>query len=359
MELGIIGLPQVGKKTLFSLLTNSAPAIEENKKSKRNQDIGISKVIDTRIDKLADMYQPEKVVPATIKYILVPRLSNNSDENREALKAIANVDALCHVVRAFTDDTVFHMNGSVDPLRDIAFVESELLLNDLVFIENRIQKMEKDLKRKNDQNAVKELELMKKLHVALEEEKPLRVIGLDEHEKKMLRAYPLLTLKNMFIALNVDEDQLRSDILLKKCHASYSQKGMFFVQMCCKIEHELAEIEDIAEKKAFLDDLGIEASALEQITRLSFNALNVLSFFTVGKDEVRAWTVPQGCCAPQAGGAVHSDIERGFIRAEHMRVEDLLSYGSEQKVKDEGKFSLKGKEYIVQDGDILHFRFNV
>lgn len=359
MEIGIIGLPQTGKKILFSLLTQSGIKTEDTERAKRNQDIGISKVVDSRIDMLADMYKPEKTVPAMIKYILVPRLSNNSDENREALKAIANVDALCHIVRAFSDETVFHMNGSVDPMRDIAFVESELLLNDMVFVENRIQKLEKDLKRKSDQTLIKELELMKKLHVALDEEKPLRIIALDEIEKKMLRAYPLLTLKNMFIALNVDEDQLRSDSLIKSCEETYAHHGMFFVQMSCKIEHELAEIDDVSERKAFLDDLGITASALEQITRLSFNALNLVSFFTVGKDEVRAWTVPNGCLAPQAGGAIHSDIERGFIRAEHMRVEDLLEYGSEQKVKDEGKFSLKGKEYIVHDGDILHFRFNV
>jgi len=359
MEIGIIGLPQTGKKTLFSLLTQSTGRGNNAEKSKRPQDIGISKVFDSRLDKLAEMYQPEKVVPATIKYILVPRLSKNSDENREALKVIANVDALCHVVRDFDDETVFHMDGSIDAVRDISFVESELLLNDLIFVENRLEKLEKDLRRKSDQRLIYEQTVMQKLHTALEAEKPLRVIELADDEKKLLRAYPLLTLKNMFIALNVAEDALRSDDLIKKCEEHFLKTNMYFMQMSCKIEHELVEIEDPDEKNVFLEDLGISSSALEKITRLSFNALDLISFFTVGKDECRAWTVHKGCLAPQAGGAVHSDIERGFIRAEHMLVEDLLALGSEQKVKDSGKFSLKGKDYVVQDGEILHFRFNV
>jgi GTP-binding protein YchF len=359
MEIGIIGLPQSGKKTLFGLLTQTAASNNAAGKFKKTQDIGLSKVLDSRLDRLAEMYQPERVVHATIKYILVPRLSKNSDENREALKAIANVDALCHVVRDFDDETVFHMDGSVDAVRDISFVESELLLNDLVFVENRLEKLDKDLKRKSDQRLIHEQAVMKKLHAALEEEIPLRTLDLADDEKKILRAYPLLSLKNMFIALNVAESSLDSDQLVQACEAHFSGSKMYFVQMSCKIEHELAEIDDPAEKKAFLDDLGISESALEKITQLSFNALDLISFFTVGKDECRSWTVHKGCLAPQAGGAVHSDIERGFIRAEHMTVDDLLALGSEPAVKEQGKFSLKGKDYLVQDGDILHFRFNV
>jgi GTP-binding protein YchF len=359
MEIGIIGLPQTGKKTLFKLLTQGgSAAVQVAAGSRKKANIGLSKVYDERLDQLVQRYNPKAVTPAVITYLLLPKLSKNSEENREAFTAINTVDAICHVVRAFDDDSVFHVDGAVDPLRDIEYVQSELLLADLIFTETRIERLTKDIKRKNDPAKQKELDLMNSIVKHLDNEKPLRTMPLNEDEQKILNAFPFLTRKNMITVLNVNENDLASDELLQGVKASCERDGTHCVQVSCKIEEELASIEDKEERDAFCKELGIHRSALEKITRLSYYALNRVSFFTVGEDEVRAWTVRNNAYAPQAGGAIHSDIERGFIRAEHMRFEDLISLGSEQKVKDAGKFSLKGKEYQVQDGDILHFLFN-
>jgi GTP-binding protein YchF len=360
MEIGIIGLPQTGKKTLFKLLTHgmSVDGKGPNYGAKK-PNIGLSKVYDERLDLLATKYNPKAVTPALIKYLLLPKLLKNSQENREALTAISTVDAICHVVRAFDNETVFHVDGTVDPLRDIQYVQSELLLADLIFSETRIERLTKDVKRKNDPAKAKELVLMKSIVEYLSSEKPLRLMPLNNEDKKMLNTYPLLTRKNMIIALNVNENDLASDELIERVETACIHDGIHCVQVSLKIEEELAAIEDEEEREAFFNELGITRSALEKITQLSYDALNRISFFTVGEDEVRAWTIRSNAYAPQAGGTIHSDIERGFIRAEHMHVDDLISFGSEQKVKEAGKLSLKGKDYQVQDGDILHFLFNV
>lgn len=360
MEIGIIGLPQTGKKTLFNLLTGGASADGQGMPHVvKKPNVGLSKVHDDRLQQLAAKYNPKAVTPALITYLLLPRLSKNSQENRETLKAISTVDAICHVVRAFDDETVFHVDGTVDPLRDIRYVHSELLLADLIFSEGRIERLEKELKRKNEPAREKELQLMRSVVEHLSSEKPLRLMSLEAEEKKMLNAYPLLTGKNMIVALNVHENNLTSDTLLRRVEAACREDGAHCVQVSLKIEEELAAIENNEERKTFCTELGITRSALEKITRLSYDALDRISFFTVGEDEVRAWTIPSNAYAPQAGGAIHSDIERGFIRAEHMHFEDLISCGSEQKVKEAGRLSLKGKDYQVQDGDILNFLFNV
>lgn len=359
MEIGIIGLPQTGKKTLFKLLTNGTAADGKGQPGTRIPNMGLSKVYDERLYQLATKYNPKAVTPAIIKYLLLPKLSKNSQENREALKAISTVDAICHVVRAFDDETVFHVDGSVDPLRDVNYVQSELLLADLIFCEARVERLAKDIKRKNEPAKEKELYLMQSAVEYLGSEKPLRKMSLTDDDKKILNGYPLLTRKNMIIALNVNDSELLSDELVRQVKSSCIHDGIHCVQVSLKIEEELAAIEDEEERGAFCNELGITRSALEQITRLSYDALDRISFFTVGEDEVRAWTVPSNAFAPQAGGAIHSDIERGFIRAEHMHYDDLLSLGSEQKVKEAGKLSLKGKDYRVRDGDILNFLFNV
>ncbi len=356
MEIGIIGLPQTGKKTLFRLLTHG---ISTDGREAKKPNVGLSKVHDDRLLELAARYNPRTVTPALIKYLLLPRLSKNSEENRETLKAISAVDAICHVVRAFDDEAVFHVDTTVDPLRDIRYVHSELLLADLIFSEGRIERLEKELKRKNEPAREKELQLMRSVVEHLNGEKPLRLMPLSEEDKKVLNAYPLLTRKNMIVALNVHENDLASDALLQRVEAASSDDGIHCVQVSLKIEEELAVIESDEERMTFCSELGITRSALEKITRLSYEALNRISFFTVGEDEVRAWTVPGNALAPQAGGAIHSDIERGFIRAEHMRYDDLIACGSEQKVKEAGRLSLKGKDYQVRDGDILNFLFNV
>ena len=361
MEIGIIGLPQAGKKTLFNLLTSQGLASDSSPGPVKSHDphIGISQVYDQRLYKLAEMYKPKKVVPAVIKYILLPGLSKNSEENRKTFKSISSVDAVCHIVRGFRDETIFHIDGTIDPVRDIEYAENELLLNDLIFTESHLERLEKEIKRKHETKTVKELELIKRIQEYLNNETSLRLVTFTEEEKKMINAYPYLTRKNILIALNADENDITDNSSLTQIQQRFSNKGMHCAQVSCKIEMELAQIEDEEERSAFLRELGIKYSALEKITQLSYKALDRLSFFTVGKDEVRAWTVRENTTASQAGGVVHSDIERGFIRAEHMRVEDLLELGSEAKIKEAGKLSLHGKNYIVRDGDILHFRFNV
>lgn len=360
MEIGIIGLPQTGKKTLFRLLTDGTSADGQGMPhAAKKPNIGLSKVHDDRLLELAARYNPRAVTPALIKYLLLPRLSKNSQENRETLKAISTVDAICHVVRAFDDETVFHVDGTLDPLRDIRYVHSELLLADLIFSEGRIERLEKELKRKNEPAREKELQLMRLVVEHLSSEKPLRLMALDDDDKKILNAYPLLTRKNMIVSLNVHEKDVVSDTLLRQIEAACSSDGIHCVQVSLKIEEELAAIENDEERMTFCSELGITRSALEKITRLSYDALDRISFFTVGEDEVRAWTIPSNAYAPQAGGAIHSDIERGFIRAEHMHFDDLITCGSEHKVKEAGRLSLKGKDYQVQDGDILNFLFNV
>lgn len=360
MEIGIIGLPQTGKKTLFRLLTDGTAADGQGTQpAAKKPNVGLSKVHDDRLLELAARYNPRAVTPALIKYLLLPRLSKNSEENRETLKAISTVDAICHVVRAFDDETVFHVDATVDPLRDIRYVHSELLLADLIFSEGRIERLEKELKRKNEPAREKELQLMRSVVEHLNGEKPLRLMALSDEDKKLLNAYPLLTRKNMIVALNVHENDLASDALLQRVEAACRDDGIHCVQVSLKIEEELAAIENDEERMTFCSELGITRSALEQITRLSYDALDRISFFTVGEDEVRAWTIPSDAYAPQAGGAIHSDIERGFIRAEHMHYDDLIACGSEQRVKEAGRLSLKGKDYQVQDGDILNFLFNV
>jgi hypothetical protein len=360
MEIGIIGLPQTGKKTLFRLLTDGTSADgKAMQHAAKKPNVGLSKVHDDRLLELAARYNPRAVTPALIKYLLLPRLSKNSEENRETLKAISTVDAICHVVRAFDDETVFHVDATVDPLRDIRYVLSELLLADLIFSEGRIERLEKELKRKSEPVREKELQLMRSVVEHLSGEKPLRLMTLSDEEKKVLNSYPLLTRKNMIVALNVHENDLVSDALLQRVEAACSDDGIHCVQVSLKIEEELAAIDNDEERMTFCSELGITRSALEQITRLSYDALDRISFFTVGEDEVRAWTIPSNAFASQAGGTIHSDIERGFIRAEHMHYDDLIACGSEQKVKEAGRLSLKGKDYQVQDGDILNFLFNV
>ncbi|MBU1863047.1 MAG: YchF family ATPase [Candidatus Omnitrophica bacterium] len=360
MEIGIVGLPQAGKRTLFDLLTSTYHTEILPRKGAKTPDLGMSKVYDDRLDRLAKLYNPEKVIPAAITYIMLPRLSKTSDDNQDAFKAIQNVDAICHVVRAHSDESVFHIDGSVDPGRDIEFLESEFILHDSIFTEHRIARLDKDIKIKNDPLLIKERELMVRINDQLNKEIPLRLITFTEDEEKVLNAYPYLSRKNMLVVLNADEDAVNEEEgqfqdLLTACEA----KGIHSMLVSAKIEKELAELTDEEERRQFLESLGITRSALEKMTQLSYRACDRISFFTVGEDEVRAWTVRRFACAPEAGGAVHSDIERGFIRAEHMRVEDILTLGSEAAVKEAGKFSLKGKTYEVCDGDILHFRFSV
>jgi len=358
MYIGLIGLPQAGKKTLLRLLTH----VDAASTASSNGGVvpGVCPVRDPRVDRLTALYKPKKTTPATIQYLLMPDMTKDSAKNQELLKALQTVDVLAHVVRAFADDTVFHLEGSVDPLRDIETIHAELILNDLLFVEKRLERIAKEHgRRSTGVDRTKEQAFFTKLQAHLNESLPLRTLPLDVEEEKLLSGATLLTRKPLLIILNVGEDAVRDEQLLKQVQQRTLQQQVHLVQVSAKIEEELSQLDDPAERAAFLKELGIAESAIDRLTRISYEALGLISYFTVGADEVRAWTVRRGACAAEAGGAIHSDIERGFIRAELMKYDDLMTLGTEQAVAGAGKVSLKGKEYVVEDGDILNFRFNV
>ena len=358
MDIGLIGLPQVGKKTLLRLLTHvDAQTVTP---TKGGVIPGVCPVRDPRIDRLVALYHPKQITPATIQYLLMPDLTKDSAKNQELFKALLSVDVLAHVVRAFEDDTVFHLDGSVNPLRDIETVQAELILNDLLFIEKRLERIDKEQAgRKGSVDRSKERTLFVNLQAHLNDSLPLRTLTLNEQDEKVLSGAPLLTRKPLLIILNVSEADIQSPRLREDVLTRYATQRLAVVQVSAKVEEELSQLDDPAERAEFLKELGIAESAIDGLTRMSYEALGLVSYFTVGADEVRAWTVRRGASAAQAGGVIHSDIERGFIRAELIKYADLMELGSEQAVAGAGKLSLKAKEYIVEDGDILSFRFNV
>ena len=357
MQIGLSGFPQAGKKTLLRLLTR----VDAQAAAPSNGGAvpGICPVRDPRIDRLAGMYRPKKITPATIQYLLMPDLTKDSAKNQELLKALLLVDVLALVVRAFQDETVFHLEGSVNPLRDIDTMQAELLLNDLLFIEKRLERIAKEQARRGGVDRSKEETLLTRLQAHLNENRPLRTLSLDAEDEKQLSGAPLLTRRPLLIVLNVGEADIRNRRLLEEIPRHVAGQQVHLVQVSAKIEGELAELDDPQERAAFLEELGISESAIDGLTRVSYEALGLISYFTVGEDEVRAWTVRRGASAAQAAGVIHSDLERGFIRAELIKYGDLISLGSEQAVASAGRAQLKGKEYVVEDGDILSFRFNV
>lgn len=348
MKIGMIGLPQTGKKALFELLTGHKPS--ENEAVSGKPIHGVAQIRDGRFDYLVGLYKPKKEVRARIEIELLPKIEKDSISQGKIFEDIAEVDALCHVVRAFQDDSIYHASGSVDPKRDIDAINSELLLHDLIFIEKRFERLDKKIKQTSEEASIKERELLSGLKAHLDKEQPLRTLKISADDSKMLTSYPFLTRKEMIIALNVSEAQLKSKPIVE---------GPDIMQVSAKVEAEIAALDSEEERKIFLTDLGISEPAINILTRLLLKNLNLISFFTVGQDEVRQWTVKAGSTAPEAAGAIHSDLQKGFIRAELLKFNDIKELGSEDAVKAAGKFYLKGKEYIVEDGDILNIRFNV
>jgi GTP-binding protein YchF len=348
MRIGIIGLPQVGKKTLFELLTGHRPS--ENEAASGKSVHGVAEIRDGRFDFLVSLYKPKKNVRARIEMELLPKVEKDAISKGDIFDSIAEVDAICHVVRAFKDEAVYHAAGSVDPKRDIDMINSELLLHDLIFIEKRFERLDKKVKQTSEAAAIKERELLTRLKAHLDKEQPLRTLELSADDKKILSSYPLLTRKDIITVLNVDETQLKAKPIME---------GPGIMQVSAKVESEIAALESEEEKKAFLADLGISEPAINLLTRLLLRTLDLISFFTVGPDEVRQWTIKAGSSAPEAAGAIHTDLQKGFIRAEVIKFNDIKDLGSEEAVKSHGKFLLKGKEYIVEDGDIITIRFNV
>lgn len=357
MKIGIIGLPQTGKKTLFELLTHHKPSEKELAGNKPIK--SLAEIKDPRFDALVSLYNPEKSVRARIDIEILPKLEKEAMAKGDVFADIADADAICHIVRAFKNDAVYHVSGSVDAKRDIDAVNSELILNDLMFTEKRLERIEQNLKRANDNAAVKEKELLLKIKSHLDKEMPLRLLTFDKDEKKVIASYPFITLKEIILVINVSEDDIKNTEFIERIKTGYQPLKANVMIVSAKLESEIALLESDKEKQEYLKALGITESAIDALTRLCMKALDLISFFTVGADEVRQWLVRAGSSAPTAAGIIHTDLERGFIRAEVMKYDDLSALGDEIKVKEAGKYYLKGKDYIVQDGDILNIRFNV
>jgi len=356
MKVGIIGLPQTGKKTLFQILTGN----EITEPSKASKPVpGAADILDSRFHALVEMYAPRKQVQARLELVLLPKLEAETISKGDIFRDIADMDAICHVIRAFEDDAIYHVSGAVNALRDFEAVNAELLLHDQIFAEKRIQRLEEEVKKIKDEARQKELALMFRIKDHLEQESPLRLMALTGDEEKMIRSYPFITRKKMVIAVNVGEEDLGSPDLLAGFTDSCDSQRIAAMMVSAKVEAEIALLDTKEEKQAFLADLGIAETALEKLTRLCLQSLNLISFFTVGKDEVRQWLVRQGSTAPKAAGVIHSDLERGFIRAEVFSYEDLMAMGSEAALKKNGRLHVEGKDYIVTDGDIVNIRFSV
>jgi len=357
MKIGLIGLPQVGKKTLFEVLTNHKPSEKELASNKPIK--GVAEIKDPRFDRLVEKYKPKKEVRARIDIETLPKLEKEAIAKGDVFTDINELDAICHVVRAFKDESVYHVDGSVDPKRDIDFVNSELILNDLIFIEKRLERLDRTIKQTKEEAAMKEREILAKLKSHLDKELPLRLLELTANEKRMISSYPFVTRKDIMLALNISEDDVKDTSIVQHLQQEYQRLKINVMQVSAKVESEIARLESEKEKQEFLAALGIEEPAINVLTRLCIKTLSLISFFTVGEDEVRQWTIRASSSAPEAAGAIHSDLQKGFIRAEVMKYADLAELGSEEKIKAVGKYYIKGKDYIVEDGDIINIRFNV
>jgi len=356
MKLGIIGLPQTGKKTLFQILTGN----ELREQSGPPKPLpGIAEIIDPRFDALVKLYSPKSQVRAKIELMLLPKIEQENIAKGHIFKDIADVDAVCHVVRVFEDESVYHAEGSVDPIRDMEMVNSELIMHDQIFVEKRIERIEIAIKKIKDEKQEKELVLLRKMLDHLEQEIPLRLMEFSHDDEMLIKSYPFITKKELILAFNVSEEELKTNKILDKVADFCREQKIEAMIVSAQVESEIALLDSDEEKQIFLEDLQIEEAALGILTRLCLRALGLVSFFTVGEDEVRQWLVRRNSSAPVAAGVIHSDLQRGFIRAEVMKYAELMQYGNEAELKKVGKMNLEGKEYIVNDGDILNIRFKV
>ncbi|MBN2160910.1 MAG: redox-regulated ATPase YchF [Spirochaetes bacterium] len=357
MKVGIIGLPQSGRRTLYTLLTGNVvgPAEQQGK----DPVVGVAPVLDPVFDSLVAMYRPRKETRASMTIELLPPLEENAIREGAIFRDIAGTDALCLVVRAFEDGRVYHVMGSVDPLRDIDVIFSELVMHDLIFIEKRLERIAEGRKKNRDDRGEKEEPILLRMRDHLERELPLRTMEFGMEDRKLLSGYPFLTMKEMIVALNASESSMSDDVCADGLRVKYQGHGISVVQISALLEAEISSLESAAEREDFMREAGISEPALSLLTRALFASLGLISFFTVGEDEVRQWMVRCGASAPEAAGVIHSDIQRGFIRAEVIKYDDLISLGSEESVKKAGKQHVMGKDYPVEDRDIISFRFNV
>jgi GTP-binding protein YchF len=358
---GIVGLPNVGKSTLFNALTKAGIDAENFPFCTIEPNTGIVAVPDPRQDSLAAIVKPERVVPTTMEFVdiagLVAGASKGEGLGNQFLANIRETDAIAHVVRCFEDDNVIHVEGKISPSADVDVINTELALADLETCEKALQRFSKQAKGQDKQAKVM-VELLEKALPHLNEAKPLRSAGLSSEEKKQLRELSLLTLKPTLYIANVNEEGFDNNPLLDEITAIAKAENAEIVAICNKLEAEIAELDD-ADKLEFLGEMGMEEPGLNRVIRAGYQLLGLHTYFTAGVKEVRAWTIPVGATAPQAAGKIHTDFEKGFIRAEVISYNDFIQYKGEQGAKDAGKWRLEGKEYIVKDGDVVHFRFNV
>ena len=366
MKLGIVGLPNVGKSTLFNSLTKAGAESANYPFCTIDPNVGVVTVPDERLNVLGEMYHTKKIIPAAIEFVdiagLVKGASKGEGLGNQFLANIREVDAIVHVVRCFEDSNIVHVDGSIDPLRDIETINLELIFSDLEILERRISKAVRAAR--NDKTIAKELALMERIKAHLEDGKMAKSFDdiNDEDEQQWLESYNLLTYKPVIFAANVAEDDLADDgasnagVQAVREYAEREDCEVFVV--CAEIEQEIAELDD-DEKSMFLEELGLKESGLEKLIKASYSLLGLISYLTAGEPEVRAWTIKKGTKAPQAAGKIHSDFERGFIRAEIVSYDDLMACGTYNAAKEKGLVRLEGKDYVVQDGDIILFRFNV
>lgn len=366
MKLGIVGLPNVGKSTLFNSLTKAGAESANYPFCTIDPNVGVVTVPDERLNVLGEMYHTKKIIPAAIEFVdiagLVKGASKGEGLGNQFLANIREVDAIVHVVRCFEDSNIVHVDGSIDPLRDIETINLELIFSDLEILERRISKAVRAAR--NDKTIAKELALMERIKAHLEDGKMAKSFDdiNDEDEQQWLESYNLLTYKPVIFAANVAEDDLADDgasnagVQAVREYAARENCEVFVV--CAEIEQEIAELDD-DEKSMFLEELGLKESGLEKLIKASYSLLGLISYLTAGEPEVRAWTIKKGTKAPQAAGKIHSDFERGFIKAEVVNYQDLLDCGSYAGAREKGLVRMEGKEYVVQDGDVILFRFNV
>lgn len=365
LKCGIVGLPNVGKSTLFNALTSSQNAEAANYPfCTIDPNIGSVIVPDFRVDKLVEMYNPKKTIPSTFEFVdiagLVRGASKGEGLGNQFLSHIREVNAIVHIVRCFDDDNIIHVDGKVDPKNDIEIIETELIIKDIESVEKRIERNQKSIKT-GDKKIIAENELLEGLKKHLENSRLAKYFTetLNEEDKKIIKGLQLLTDKPVLYVANVDDASSNGNKYSDIVKEIAAREKAEFLILSVQIESEIAQLESREEKTEFLKELGLEESGLDRLIKEGYKLLNLITFFTAGEKEVHSWTIPDGYTAPQAAGVIHTDFEKGFIRAEIMKYTDLISLGSEPAVKEKGLLKIEGKEYVMKDGDIVYFRFNV